>query len=191
MAQQLNYYNNPLPAYEGMVAPQEGEVIWSKVAGSGGAGIGMLGSYGTTSFAPPAQLISTGTSGDSGTIIKMPSGTYAGDNPLVSTDFIGIPIYDAAQMASDQITTATSGTRTYGLYKQYMAVPVLRKGRIWVFCGDAIATQGAPVYVYATDETNRPAGTFGSGAGTGKVVWSNGTWLMTLGAAGLALMEVW
>lgn len=187
MAQQTAYYNNPPASVAGMVNHVEGEIIWTKVA-SGSVGIGLLCSPGSASLSIPAPSISLSTSGEAGTIIAYPTGQT--DDPTLDSYFIGIPIWDPSYMATDQVSTATSGTFTYGVYRDKMTVPVLRKGTIWVVA-DAATTQYTSAYVYTTAETNQPLGTFGAASGTGKSKFNRGQWLMTTTGAGLSLLEVW
>lgn len=184
MAQQTAYNNNPAAALAGMVRWTEGTRVESKVA-EGACGIGLLCAPGTKSMTVPAPLISTPTDGSSGTIRALQSGGTATDAQI-----IGIPIFDPALMATDQVGTASQGTFSYGTYLDKQTVPFLRKGEIWVYAAEA-PTQYGDVYVYTTAQTNNPLGQFGFGAGTGKTLWARGRWLMTLSAPGLALMEVW
>ena len=186
MGQQTNYFNNPPPALAVMVAWQEGEVIWSKVA-EGAVGVGLLCAPGAQSLSVPAPSTSLATSGQAGTIKALP--TDATD-PIPDTDYIGVPILNVGKMATDQVGTATQGSFSYSTYIDKMTVPVLRKGRIWVFSAQATTQYGA-VYVYGTAQTNNPTGQFGYGAGTGKILFSRGRWLMTTSGAGLALLEIW
>ena len=187
MAQQTSYLNNPAAALPGMVAPQEGEVIWTKIA-SGSVGIGLLCSPGSASLSVPAQTTASAAAGEPGTVIAYPSGHT--DDPILDLYALGIPIFDPALMGTDQISTATDGTLTYGVYLDKVTVPLLRKGRIWVY-SDSATTQFSPAYVYTTHETNSPLGLFSGGSGTGKSKFSRGTWAMTTTGAGVSLLEVW
>jgi hypothetical protein len=195
MAQQTAYANNPAAAYAGQVVPQEGTVIWSKLA-SGNVPIGMLCSPGTQSLSAPGG-VATGvatvsstlpTDGNAGQIIAYPSGHT--DDPVLDAFALGVPIRDSALMAGDQVSSLTDGTLTYAAYLDKQTVPVLRKGVLWVY-SDAATTQFGTVYVYTTHETNSPLGLFSYGAGTGKSLFSRGRWLMTTAGAGLSLLEVW
>jgi len=188
MAQQTSYANNPAPAINGLVAFQEGEVIWSKVAESA-VPIGMLAIPGTQSLSAPAATISLATSGEAGTVKQMSSGVIA-DDPILDSEFVGIPIFDAALMQSSQIGTLTTGTQVVSTYLDKMSVPVMRKGRIWVLSENA-TTQFADVYVRTTVAVNAAAGSFSMSAGAGKVKFARGRWLMTTSGAGLSLLEVW
>jgi hypothetical protein len=189
MAQQTAYNNNPAAALAGLVRWTEGTRVISKVA-EGSVPIGLLGGVGAQSESTPAATVSTAASGQAGTIKALPA-SLSGD-PILESDFIGIPILDTARGAgsSDQIGSGNTGTFFYSQYNDKIDVPVLRKGEIWVFAQEA-PTQYGDVYVYTTAQTNIPRGAFGFGAGTGKVKFGRGRWLMTLSAAGLALMEVW
>lgn len=181
------YNNNPAAALAGMVRWDEDTWVISKLA-EGAVGIGLLGAPGAQSESVPAPLISLPTSGQAGTIKVLPGGLVA--DPMVDASFIGIPILDTSYAQTDQIGTAAQGTFAYGTYAALQTVPVLRKGALWVFAAEA-PTQYGNVYVYTAAQTNNPLGQFGFGAGTGKVLFPRGRWLMTLAAPGLALMEVW
>jgi hypothetical protein len=137
---------------------------------------------------PSTSAPITASSGDTGTCKQLPTGTS--DDPILDSEFIGIPLWDPASMASDQLSTASQGNFTYSTYKQFQDVALLRKGYIWVFSAQA-TTQFGDVYVYGTTQTNNPNGQFGFGAGTGKIKFTHGRWMMTTSAAGLSLLEVW
>lgn len=187
MAQQTSYTNNPAAAFAGMIRWTEGTRVITKLA-EGAVPIGMLCTPGAQSESVPAPLVSTPGSGQAGTIKAMQAGLVA--DPMVDASFIGIPYFDSALMQGQQISSAAQGTFSYGTYLDKQPVPVLRKGEIWVYAAEA-PTQYGDVYVYSTVQTNNPRGQFGFGAGTGKVLFPRGRWLMTLSAPGLALMEVW
>jgi hypothetical protein len=187
MAQQTSYNNNPAAALPGLVRWEEGTRIETKIA-SGAVGIGLLGAPGTQSLSVPSATTSLATDGSAGTIIALPSGIS--DDPVLDSEFIGIPILETAFMQTSQIGTAAQGTFSYSTYVDKMAVSVLRKGVIWVFSAQATTQYGA-VYVYTTAQTNNPLGQFGFGTGTGKAKFTRGQWLMTTSGAGLSLLEVW
>jgi len=187
MGQQTSYANNPPAALAGMVRWTEGTRVFSKVA-EGAVGIGLLVAPGAQSESVPAPLVSTPGSGQAGTVKALPAGLVA--DPMIDSVFEGIPFLDTSRGQLDNIGTASQGTFSYGTYLDKMDVPMLRKGELWVFAAEA-PTQYGDVYVYTTAQTNNPLGQFGFGAGTGKVKFPRGRWLMTLSAPGLALMEVW
>lgn len=187
MGFQTSYNNNPPAALAGMVRWEEGTRIETKLA-EGAVGIGLLAAPGTLSLSVPAPLVSSPTSGQAGSIKVLPGGLVA--DPMIDSVWAGIPILDTSYAQVDQIGTASQGTFSYTTILDKQTVSMLRKGVLWVFAAEA-PTQFGDVYVYTAAQTNNPLGQFGFGAGTGKVKFPHGRWLMTLSAPGLALMEVW
>lgn len=189
MAQQTAYNNNPAAALAGMVRWTEGTRIWSKVA-EGAVGVGLLVVPGAQSMSAPIPGTPTAGSGQAGTVKAMAAGIA--DDPILDSEWAGIPILDTALAVgtSDQVSTGSQGTFNYTQYNDKQALGLLRKGAIWVYAQEA-PTQFGDVYVYTTVQTNIPRGSFGYGAGSGKVKFGRGRWLMTLSNPGLALMEVW
>jgi hypothetical protein len=186
-AQQTSYNNNPAAAYNGMLTGlTQNRVTMSKVA-QGTVPIGCLCQFGSTSFSVPAPLISTPTSGDSGTVIQ-----FAGsaNNPLLDSDFLGIPYFDSGLMQTSQITTVGTGANAFSAFVNLMPVGVLRKGFIWVLTENAVS-QGGNVFVRVTADGTHQIGQFSGSAGGGVATWSRGRWLMTTTSGGLAQMEVW
>lgn len=189
MAQQTSYNDNPAAALAGMlVEGVEGEII-TKIA-EAIMGIGLLAAPGASPMTVPSLAAPISASGgDAGTCKQLPTGTA--DDPILDSEFIGVPILDMSRMATDQIVVASRGNLSYSAYAQYEAVPLLRKGQIWVYSAEAITTDYGDVYVYGTQQTNIPAGMFGFGAGAGKIKFTRGRWLMKTSGAGLAKLEVW
>jgi hypothetical protein len=188
MSQQTSYNDNPPPALAGLVRWTEGTRVWTKVA-SGSVPIGMLVKNGTQSLSAPYPVNELADGGSAGTIVAYTSAAIS-DDPLLDSEYVGVPILDLNRMAqSAGITTATQGSLTYSVYGDKQAVPVLRKGELWVLSENAV-TQFADVYVRMTVATNNPVGQFSMSTGTGKVKFTHGRWLMTTSGAGLALMEL-
>lgn len=187
MAQQTTYPNNPPPALNGQRSQQYGDVVPSKIT-QGVVSIGLLAQLGTQSLSVPGSLVSTGALGSPGQIAPLQAGIL--DNPILDSEFFGIPVLDTAFMQIDQITTATTGTFSVSAYLNATCIPVLRKGRIWVL-SDAATTQGTNVYVYTTAQANQPLGSWGAAAGGGKALFTRGRWFMTTTTAGLSMLEVW
>lgn len=187
MAQQLSYTNNPPAAINGMEA-RSGyrNLIDSKVA-QGTVPIGCLATLGTTSMSVPAPLISTGSSGSSGTIQGLQA---VADNPILETEFYGVPIYDAAVMQSTMVTTVGTAPNAFTAYLNQMPVPVMRKGWVWVLTEGAVSQLGN-VFVRTGADGIHQLGQFSGAGGAGLSQWNRGRWLMTLSAQGLALLEIW
>lgn len=189
MGQQTAYNDNPAAALAGMLVDAVEGFSYTRIA-EASVGIGLLAAPGANPMTVPTLVAPISSSGaDPGTCKQLPTGTS--DDPILDSEWIGIPILDVARMATDQIITVTRGNFTYSAYKQYEAVTLVRKGVIWVYSADAITTDYGDVYVYGTQQTNNPAGQFGFGAGTGKIKFGRGRWLMKTTAAGLAKLEVW
>lgn len=188
MAQQTSYPNNPPAAINGLVAGlSTNTVIFSKVS-VGTVPIGCLAIPGAQSMSVPAPLVSTSASGDSGTVAPFGAGIV--DNPLLDSEFIGIPIYDAGLMQTSQMTAVGSGANAFTAYLTQMPVPVLRKGKIWVLTEGAVSNYGN-VFVRVVADGIHQLGQFSGSAGAGFATFSHGRWLMSLATQGLALMEVW
>jgi hypothetical protein len=189
MAQQTTYLNNPVAGIAGMVSRFEGNVIETKIA-SGSVPVGMLAVPGTQAMTAPGISTVGPTLGDPGTVAAFPTGASITDNPLLDSEFIGVPIYDASVMQSSQYTSITQGSNVYSAWVTQMAVAILRKGHIWVYT-DAAVTQYTDVFIYNTNTGNFLAGQFAAASGANRLKLARARWMMTTTAAGVAEVEIW
>lgn len=175
---QLTYNMNPAAAVAGMVADMRLADIISKVA-QGAVPVGLLCAAGTDAQIFPPVTLPSVLSSSPGQVIPFPAAIA--DDPLLDSEWVGIPIYDSSRAPYDS-TNAYSDTDPVG---------VLRRGPIWVNSETAITTQYADAYVRVTAGGGFLRGSWRQGASAGFVKFPRGRWVTTNAAAGLAILEVW
>ena len=181
---QLTYNFNPAIGRSGLVAEsREANVIISKIA-SGLVPIGILCSPGTDAEVGMFPTTASPQSTTPGQVIQYPGNPTFTDDPILDSQFVGVPIYDASRppmTSSDQ-------------YSDQDYVPVMRKGVLWVPVFEAI-TQYGDVYVWNNPGGGDPQkGTFAAGAHAGKAVkFPRGRWMTSTTASqtSLAILEIW
>ncbi len=160
---QTSYNLVPPVGVEGLVADmQEGTIILPRMA-SGLVPVGKLCAPGAN------QLLGPPVAAD----------------PMASSAFVGIPIYDATRAPYD----ATLG---YSCYADKDHVPVLYKGPIYVVpeAGSAPVDQGDVYVRVAASGSNTILGTFSSAAGTGKVLLTQAKWASGFMQSNIAILQL-
>lgn len=177
---QLTYNFNPPVGRAGLIAEmRESNVIISKLA-EGLVPVGLLCSPGTDPEIGPPPGSASAESTNPGQCIQYPGSPTFTSDPVLGSQFIGIPIYDASRppyTSSDQ-------------YSDQDYVPVMRQGVIWIATPDTVLQFG-DVYVWGNPGGgDPPAGTFASSAHGGKAyLFPKGRW-MTASNSGLAILEI-
>lgn len=128
----------PDVAFEGMLQSTAHQSLIDTFAASGSIYFGKgVSIYAATEVDPGNQRV------------KLPAA--AGD--LAMTNFFGVAIADPSKPAT---------ANAYGEYVDTDAVPVLRKGRVWVVSADAVDSLAKGVYCRNANGAAAPADTFGS-----------------------------
>jgi hypothetical protein len=96
----------------------------------------------------------------------------------------GIVVYDAAR---EPYTNGVAPAQNQ--YSDKDMVPLMRKGRIWVYVENAV-TQGNPVYVRITAAGTDVTGQFRDGAVANFIAFPNAVFLTSTAGSGLAEIEV-
>jgi hypothetical protein len=166
---QLSYTQFPDVALEGMVADtQLNKDIVSKIAGA-------------SEVIPYGHLV-VQDSAENDAVVKLPTVTAE----VTDGRAIGVAISDVSREAS-----AIGGSANTG-YGEEDAVPVLRRGRIWVITEDAVTVVGTPAFArFASGGGGTVLGAFRTDADTATAVALPGaTFRSTAGAGELVLLEL-
>lgn len=159
---QTTYNLVPPVGCEGMLASDmEGTIILPKIAQSL-VPVGKLCAYGTDDLTGPPLTTVSANSTNPGQVKALPAGIV--DNPILRTQYIGVPIYDATREPYDS-------TLGYSCYGDKQTVPVLVRGPMYVTPENvASCVSGGTVYVrVAANGGFTVLGRFSAIAGTGLV----------------------
>ncbi len=160
---QLTYNIAPPVGVEGMIASyMEGTVIQGFLA-EGLVPVGLLCAPGTTAPSGPPLTTVSQQSTNPGQIKALPAGIV--DNPMLNSQWLGIPIYDATRQPYD-------GSLGYSCYDDETTVPTVVKGPVMVVVEGAVAIANrGPVYVRtAVNGPLNKLGAFAPAAGAGLVL---------------------
>lgn len=167
---QTTYNLVPEVGVEGQIASMmEGTIIVPRLA-QGLVPVGKLCAPGTDSMTGPPLTTVSQNSGNPGQVKALPAGLT--DNPMLNSQYVGVPIYDATREPYDS-------SLGYACYAATAPVPVMLRGPIYVIPENvASVTQGGPVYVRVTASgAYTVLGSFSPIAGTGLVLFPNGRFI--------------
>lgn len=163
--------NLPAAAYPGQFADNGYKDITSALAVAAAISYGLLGVVDTTN-----------SNGFDNMAVKVPA---ASTDITTATKQLGVVVADQARAQSALFSVPT--------YPQFSAVPLCRKGRLWVQSETAVA-DGAPVYArWQTGDNGTVPGKLGGTLDTttvGNALLSNAVWRGKTTAAGFAVVEL-
>jgi hypothetical protein len=152
----------------GIAATREATIIRPYIA-QGLVPVGKLCAPGTANITGQS-LTSVAQGGvTAGQVIALPSGLVS--NPLATSAFVGIPLYDATQVPYD----ATLG---YSAWPNQSEVAVIYRGPVYVAIepGSTPTTEGDVYVRVAASGSNTVLGAFNSAPGAGLVLLTQGKW---------------